>query len=282
MKSTVVSVILCTLILGPILFTDYAIAQTNKITYDSQDIPRVWYNGYGYMYNPVTTSGYIIGLYDKYKNTGNQALLSSIKNNADSIVSNINKYNAITGFLEYHFNYNYNMTAPWRSAMAQGRAIEALTDAYDVTHDQKYLDNAKLLLYGFCISVENGGVTHKSDPNGWWYEEYADDKGRNPRVLNGMLYTLLGIYHYYNYTHDEDAKYFFDIGINAVKNNIANYDPKEPNIYSYYDALHTTSPKSYNDVHITLLHRLYNITGSPILLQYADKWSKLKVPDTNH
>jgi hypothetical protein len=39
-------------------------------------------------------------------------------------------------------------------------------------------------------------------------KKYADDQGCNLGVLNGMLHTLLGIYHYYNYTHDEDTKYF--------------------------------------------------------------------------
>ncbi len=48
----------------------------------------------------------------------------------------------------------------------------------------------------FYIDVKDGGVTEKSNDKGWWYEEYAGKGGKNPRVLNEMEYTLLGLYDY--------------------------------------------------------------------------------------
>ena len=34
-----------------------------------------------------------------------------------------------------------------------------------------------------------------------------------PRVLNGMMWSLIGINSYYNYTRDPSAKFLFDQGV---------------------------------------------------------------------
>ena len=35
-----------------------------------------------------------------------------------------------------------------------------------------------------------------------------------------MLFTVLGIYDYYKYTNDNDAKLLFDKGVNSIKKEI--------------------------------------------------------------
>ena len=83
-----------------------------------------------------------------------------------------------------------------------------------------------------------------------------------------MLFTVLGIYDYYKYTNDADAKLLFDKGINSIKKEISKYND---NGYSYYDLLGNPSNK-YHQIHVDLTKKLYYITGEPILIQYSDLW----------
>ena len=56
---------------------------------------------------------------------------------------------------------------------------------------------------------------------GWWFEEYANAfNPQQPRVLNGMGFTLLGIYDYYEYTHSLKAKFLFDKGLKSFIDNL--------------------------------------------------------------
>lgn len=165
------------------------------------------------------------------------------------------------------------MTPKWRSGMAQGLAIQALINAHEITGDRKYIDSAKMLLNSFFVEVKDGGVTYKTTA-GWWYEEYADVGGKEPRVLNGMMYTLLGIHEYYQYTGNNNAKHLFDQGIVALKNDLSLYDN---NGYSYYDILGAPAWE-YHNVHIELSDQLYNITKEKTFKQYHDKWENFKEP----
>jgi hypothetical protein len=72
MKLIVVSYFMC-IDIGSNTFYRLCDCINEQITHDSQDVPRIWYNSYGHIHTPVTSVGYIIGLYEKYKNIGNQA-----------------------------------------------------------------------------------------------------------------------------------------------------------------------------------------------------------------
>ena len=89
----------------------------------------------------------------------------------------------------------------------------------------------------------------------------ADNDNANlSRVLNGMLFATLGVYEYYKYTNDMDAKLIFDNGVNSVKEKLALYDNDG---YSYYDILDTPADK-YHAIHVNLLNKLYGITDETL------------------
>jgi hypothetical protein len=221
--------------------------------------------------------------FNYYKKNGDQIDLQIFLNNARWLVQNaVSRGNY--SVLEYHFRYpvpyppTYSMNPPWHSGMSQGEALPVLIKAYQITGDIKYINAAKMLLNSFFVAVKDSGVTYKSQSDGWWYEEYPII-GFEPRVLNGMMYAVLGIYDYYNYTHDEDAKYLFDQGVIALKKNLSLYDDHG---YSYYDLLtHNTDP-FYHKVHVDLLARLYDITHIPIFNAYHDKWQNFQTSKSVH
>jgi D-glucuronyl C5-epimerase C-terminus len=83
-----------------------------------------------------------------------------------------------------------------------------------------------------------------------------------------MMFAVLGIYGYYEYINDSNAKYLFDQGVIALKKNMARYDYK--NAYSYYDILGNLSPLHYHNILIELSERLYDVTKEEIFKLYHE------------
>lgn len=284
----------------------YKKKESTFIVEDSKGIPYVNYGHFdktdvGFQRSPVTIAQKAISNFYEFMRTGEEKYKDLLINNANWIIDNA-VYNPAGNFsiLKYMFPWPvYNLTAPWHSAMAQAQAIEALVYAYDITRNIKYADAAKLLLNSFFVEVKEGGVTyrdasstslHKNDNpnlnhsttkenatdvesgNGWWYELFAGNNNDAvvSRVLNGHMFTLLSIYKYYNYTHDEDAKHIFNQGIIALKDNLPRYDNES---FSHYDILNTNPTFRYHYYHIKVLKQLYDITHEQIFLDYSKKWS---------
>lgn len=195
-------------------------------------------------------------------------------NNADWLVANAVSKGDYSLF-EYSFDWpQYGLEAPWHSAMAQGQALQAPVRAHQVSGDEKYLETARAVIKSFSIDVKDGGITYKTAEDGWWYEEYASAQGRHPYVLNGMMYTFLGLYEYYEYTKDSDALRLFDLGIVSLEKNLPKYDQDGS---SYYDILGNPSWE-YHNVHIRLSRRLYEITNEDTFKDFHDRWVASKNP----
>lgn len=284
----------------------YKKKESTFIVEDSKGIPYVNYGHFdktdvGFQRSPVTIAQKAISDYYEYKRTGEVKYKDFLINNANWIIENaVHDTKGSLLILEYNFPWPvYNLTAPWRSAMAQAQAVEALMYAYDITHNTKYIGAARLLLNSFFVEVKDGGVTYKSislpllsdndysnfshssmkenatgmkGGAGWWYELFAGNNNDAvvSRVLNGHMFTLLSLYKYYNYTHDEKAKYIFDQGIIALKDNLPRYDNEN---FSHYDILNTNPTFRYHYYHIKVLKQLYDITHEQIFLDYSKKWS---------
>ena len=136
--------------------------------------------------------------------------------------------------------------------------------------DPKYLDLTRKLLRSFFVEVKDGGVTYKSE-EGWWYEEFAAERGPESRVLNGMMSVLISLHDYYERTRDPDAGYLFDRGVAALQKQLPRYDDDG---YSQYDMLDRSASHSYHRLHIKELEDLYRITGHPIFREFALRWQE--------
>lgn len=195
--------------------------------------------------------------------------VSALKNNNSDIL-----------LLPYKFGWTYyNVTPPWYSSMAQAEALPILIEAYNLTGSQNYLDTANGILNSFFLDVKDGGVTYKTNDSGWWYELYAAKDAKHPKVLNGMMWTLLALHGYYENTHDTRAKFLFDQGIISLKKNLHIYDS---NGSSYYDALRTPANYDYHNTHIELLKKLFAINADKVFENYYTKWSKINMTSLSH
>jgi len=240
--------------------------------YDEKGIPFYNYsNMIGIQRNPEVIT-YSALDYEKKYVEGNESCKNLFLNCADWLENNTIEHDNYS-LWEVTFNSThkeYNMSPPWRSGLGQAHGIEILAKAYRMTGDEKYLKKAQSLANLFFIDTDDGGVTYK-DKDGWWYEEYADQNGSEPRVLNGMMFTLSAIYEFYNITGDEKAKFLFERGVSSLRNHLSDYDA---GYWTYYDIHRLPADKSYHHVHVVQLKRLYQLTNDQIFLDYYNKWRR--------
>ncbi len=219
--------------------------------------------------NPIIIFRVANNFYHDFLKTDNDKSKKLFLNNANWIIENTKKYDNYSIYEHSYKHPIFNLPAGWHDAMAQGRLINIMLKAHNITNEEKYLTEAKLLSNGFFVDVSDGGLTHKTTYNGWWYEHRAHKDGLNPRILNAHMFTLLDIYSLYEYTKDPDAKFLFDQGIKALKNDISNYDFFG---YTYHDALKRSSTYNYHKINVEKINELYDITNEKIFLEYHDKW----------
>lgn len=216
----------------------------------------------------IIVDRYANNYYKDFVQNGNETAKELFFNNVNWLIEHAtNKGNY--SIFEYQYPYPpYDFPSGWHDGMAQARGIQIMTKAHKITNDDKYLNESKKLLNAFFVDVKDGGVTYKSKKEGWWYDHYAHEEGKKPRVLNGMMFALLDLKNYYEYTKDPDAKFLFDQGVKALKKNISKYDL---NGFTYYNALGTASIK-YQKIHVKLVGQMYNATNEEIFNTYYNKW----------
>ncbi|MFC1551402.1 D-glucuronyl C5-epimerase family protein [Candidatus Latescibacterota bacterium] len=216
---------------------------------DENQIPVVKY-GFGDYYNPVTTTHTALGFYRDYKNYSLPKDSLGFVNNAEWLINNSNE----DGYIPYEFDFSHDIhelpAYEWSSAMAQGGALAVMCQAYVFTNDEKYLAAAEKFfrtLYMntgslWCIVVDKDGY--------YWHEEYP-----NPdfcHVLNGMLYSIWGLWDYYVITDDPFALTLFLAGIRSIADNIDSYNIEGVNSSKY--CMHKSDPlEPYHPLHIALL-----------------------------
>src|SRR5438270_10014517 len=91
---------------------------------------------------------------------------------------------------EYYFQFDGGIP-PWTSAMSQGTAIQALTQASEAFHDSHYLDLARQALAVFRARPPVGVAVKTS--RGARYLLYSFDPARHHEVINGFLQALIGL-----------------------------------------------------------------------------------------
>jgi len=179
--------------------------------------------------------------------------------------------------------YDFNWQQPWydsvgvpfTSGMTSGLAISVFTSAYQLTHQPRYLENIRSLCRGFYLNISKGGFTIDVN-NGWWYEEIADTAMHTPMILDGHIYALLGVYRYWEISHDDTARMIFDKGVAALQQYLPAYDAGDG--WAYYDKYHKKADKKYQHILMNQMKQLGEITGIPLFITYEQKWRKPFAP----
>lgn len=180
--------------------------------------------------------------------------------------------------IPHSYNYpEYKVKKGWESGMTQAQVMQVFLRAFYLKKDSTYLDKCEALLNRFEYPIEEGGFTIKIDSTHWWYEEYADNnRNSSPRVLNGMMYALVGLHEYGTEQKSEKAMFYYQNGMNALLDALDQYDMEGG---SYYDNRQKPADKKYHQVHLDLLMILNNIEDHPKLETYIQKWGIIETKE---
>lgn len=165
----------------------------------------------------------------------------------------------------------------WYSAMGQGQAISLLVRAYLRTKDQKYLNTASKALKIFEIDSAHGGVLTKYAGKYHWYEEYPTTP--SSFVLNGFIYSLMGLYDLKQTASGETAEHaskLYNAGMDSLRHMLLMFDNGSG---TFYDLKHISlgiAPNrarwDYHTVHINQLLILSLIDKDPLFANTAKRW----------
>lgn len=179
-------------------------------------------------------------------------------------------------YVPYDFDWEINgCTAPWKSALAQGRALSFLRRLKEanLVNGVELAVQARLIGNSFLVPYEAGGiyVTAGSCP-GRWYLEYPCDAAasRKDFVLDGFLYALIGLDDYARAFRVESGRAAFEQGVAALKCLLPSYDVDNWSLYDLERRI--TSPKGYHSLQTDLLGELARRTNDPELQRFWRVW----------
>jgi len=233
-------------------------------------------------YYPISIGQYALAVFNTYIQSKSEEKLKHFLRIADWFYSNkIDDERLGVFWLTEIPKPEYNISAPWKSAFTQSRAISVLLRAWQSTGEIKYLSAATSSLIPFKYDITDGGVSAFTK-HGKFFEEYV--ASQPTMVLDGHLFSLLGLYDFYravNSDIDEQnnilAEDLFNQGVESVLKWLDEYDMGYWLRFNMCEMEHY--PKvdpctiGYLRLIIIQLKLLYKITGKNDFAKYVQKFS---------
>ena len=240
------------------------------LIFDDVGVPRKNYRAQGPQYNPLFVAWWGLFNLQKYLRHDDQRGLQKFMVQLEWLKLNgvHRKDGAVVWPCYFDWQEGFcRLRTPWISAMYQGVVISTLIRGYRLTGDQALLDLCKKATVVFHQTIEDGGV--QSLVNGQiLYEEYPGYP--LARVLDGFLFSLLGLYDFAVQSNTIEARGLFDQGVGGLKEALEFWDYR--NKWSWYGNKAYLSPPHYHKLNYSLLSILGKLTGEEKLLRYATLW----------
>ena len=180
-------------------------------------------------------------------------------------------------YLPYRYRHSIAravMRPTWFSAMAQGLALSALCRMHSVTHEQLWLDTAHQIFASFLNPPLRGlpWTVHTDSCSHLWLEEYPNPvMGKPMRVLNGHIFSAIGVYEYLWLTGDARAAVVFDAAATTIVDHGHEY--RVPGSCSNYSLTKPVAKPAYHTTHVWQLNRLGLWTGDQRFLHLSAQFS---------
>jgi len=180
-------------------------------------------------------------------------------------------------FVLYKFPKNYRkipVDVPWTSAYGSGAALIGLTLISECADMPEAAKTAKEVLAGLANPI----VPREERPRYWvsfvddrdflWFEEKPLDQVEQPRILNGHIRALTGIYIYWAHTKDEEALKLLRAGLKTVEEYAPAY--RIAGKINAYDLMQPPLDDYGPERTIDQQNILYKMTGEPVFAIYRD------------
>ncbi len=250
----------------------------DRVTFDKDGIPLVQYS-WGTVYVPTTAFHWGLLSYSKWLMTGNISYFEDAQKVAKWAIKNQTEFGAWAWNFDYTFSDGSagKLLSGWTSAMTQGLGMSFLSRMYHSTNDNDYLHASIKAIKPFQTNIEDGGVKRKINNQYDWYELYPTPL-KGSYVLNGFLYSLIGLYDNWKTLKSVESQELYDNGIETLKQTIGYFDL---GCASSYDILHFDNPqtppnvarKAINNLHVSLLS-IINIIGDNSFQETQNRFYK--------
>ena len=225
---------------------------------------------------PVSIGLYALEQYSKFHEFSNEENLTNFRTTCMWILENQTQEGTWPCQFEYTFfkERGGKMKKGWVSALAQGYCISSLcrllshirSNERDEELESLIASKIEGALHPFQIEVESGGIKRKFLQVFSFYEEYPTPKPSF--VLNGFIFSLLGLYDAWKTIESDLAKILYNDGIRTLQASLPFFDLGDR---SSYDLTHlqegnesmppNPARKGYHDTHIRLLDAIDVIEG---------------------
>jgi len=242
----------------------------DDLEFDENGVPMRNYRAHGPQYNPLFVAWWGLVNLERYLKTTDEECLKTFFLQVEWLRTNAveRKDGAVVWPIYFDWQEGYcRLRAPWISAMYQGVVVSALVRGYRISGDKRLLALCEKAARVFEKSIEDGGV--RTSENGLvLYEEYPGY--RLPRVLDGFLFSLLGLYDLAVETSKADVWDLFNQGIEGLTHVLGFWDYRGK--WSWYGSHGYLCPPHYHKVNCLLLRILGNVTGKEALIRMAKSW----------
>jgi len=171
----------------------------------------------------------------------------------------------------YPYPFSYGTRAGWRSAHAQAVGMQLLHRAFEITGEHKYLEPIDPLLAAFNVDVSAGGLCTVTETGNIWFEKIADKDNLQPKVLNGMLFALIGLWDIGERAQNSEALRLAVLGARAAADYLPRYDLGD---WSAYDIFGKRASSHYHAVHVKQLDILSTLAPQEEFGLFRNRFAK--------
>lgn len=153
----------------------------------------------------------------------------------------------------YGYDMVYGTEKGWGSAHAQAVGIQLLLRAYDLSRNDDYKNKIPMLLSAFDKHINDGGLRDVEIDGTIWFEKFASPNNQKPKILNGMLFSLIGLNDAFLIGGYSKAYELYKIGLESVLRKMHLFDLGD---WTAYDVHGKPASLHYHKIHIEQLEIL--------------------------
>lgn len=240
------------------------------MTFDVHGVVQKVYRAQGPQYNPLFIAWWGLHRLGVFHSTGDAAALKDFWAQIDWLQSHAVQRSdgAVVWVCAFDWQEGAALLhSPWISAMYQSVVISALVRAYRLKKDSELLDLCLKATKVFTLSIEEGGVRTVMGA-GALYEEYPVYP--LPRVLDGFLLSLLGLYDLAVETGSPEVHGLFSEGIVGLRKALQSWNYRGK--WSWYGTHGYLCPPHYHQLNAQLLELVGTLGGDHGLVAHANQW----------